>query len=157
MSENGFRICEFCGCNTNAKMRACCNEGRDADCQKPKAGEFTKQIKSRLLDLHIYYQDGRSSTELEKLKLTQDLIKACETIDQQAERIEKLEDIFRKIDDWAKAYPLEVFPKPTKDNWKQAAEVLKANGLSLDRLSADNMRHVLSGIKGYCEQALEKK
>jgi hypothetical protein len=27
----GYRICEFCGCHTNAKARACCDAGRDAD------------------------------------------------------------------------------------------------------------------------------
>jgi len=26
-----FRTCEFCGCNTNARQRACCEQGRDAD------------------------------------------------------------------------------------------------------------------------------
>lgn len=28
---DGFYICEFCKCYTNAKMRACCNKGREAD------------------------------------------------------------------------------------------------------------------------------
>ena len=60
----------------------------------------------------------------------------------------------REIDDWANAYPVEVFPEPTKDNWKQAAEVLKANALSLDRISASNMRHVLSGIKKKVSKAI---
>jgi hypothetical protein len=27
----GYRICEFCGCHTNATARACCDAGRDAD------------------------------------------------------------------------------------------------------------------------------
>jgi hypothetical protein len=27
----GWRKCEFCGCNTNAKVRACCQRGKDAD------------------------------------------------------------------------------------------------------------------------------
>lgn len=26
-----YRTCEFCGCNTNAAARACCDKGRDAD------------------------------------------------------------------------------------------------------------------------------
>lgn len=26
-----FRKCEFCGCNTNAMVRACCDKGRAAD------------------------------------------------------------------------------------------------------------------------------
>jgi hypothetical protein len=28
-----FRRCEFCGCNTNAFVRACCDQGRAADTQ----------------------------------------------------------------------------------------------------------------------------
>ena len=31
LRDGDFRICEFCGCNTNARMRACCDAGRDAD------------------------------------------------------------------------------------------------------------------------------
>lgn len=27
----GWRLCEFCGCETNAKLRACCNAGRKDD------------------------------------------------------------------------------------------------------------------------------
>ena len=27
----GYRNCEFCGCHTNAAIRACCDKGRDAD------------------------------------------------------------------------------------------------------------------------------
>ena len=72
------------------------------------------------------------------------------------EQLERHETALERIQTWAKAYPLEVFPKPTKDNFKQAAEVLKANGLSLDRISADNMRHVLDGIKDIVEEALSK-
>lgn len=26
-----WRKCEFCGCETNARLRACCEKGRDAD------------------------------------------------------------------------------------------------------------------------------
>lgn len=29
--DEGFRLCEFCGCRTNAKMRACCETGRAVD------------------------------------------------------------------------------------------------------------------------------
>lgn len=29
--EDGFRTCGYCGCRTNASLRACCDRGRDAD------------------------------------------------------------------------------------------------------------------------------
>ena len=57
-----------------------------------------------------------------------------------------------KIDNWAKAYPLEVFPEP---DFKKAAEVLKSAGLTLDAISASNMRHVINGVKDIVEQALK--
>ena len=31
-----FRICEFCKCNTNAKLRRCCDKGYKADLEKSK-------------------------------------------------------------------------------------------------------------------------
>mgnify|MGYP001582756053 CR=1 FL=1 len=60
-------------------------------------------------------------------------------------------DALVKIQNWANAYPLKVFPKP---DLKKAHEVLKAAGMSLDAISADNMRHVLDRVKEYVEQAL---
>jgi len=41
---------------------------------------------------------------------------------------------------WVNAYPLDIFPAP---DLKKAREVLKAAGMTLDSISADNMRHVL--------------
>ena len=60
------------------------------------------------------------------------------------EEIGRLGEILREIDNWTKAYPLEAFPKP---DLKRAARVLKENGMTLDAISADNMRHVLDGIR----------
>jgi hypothetical protein len=47
------------------------------------------------------------------------------------------------VEGWAEAYPLDVFPEP---DWKRSAEVLKEAGLSLDRISAHNMRHVITRV-----------
>jgi len=69
-------------------------------------------------------------------------------------RIKKLEAALVRIDNWAKAYPLIAFPKP---DLKEAAKVLKAAGMTLDAISADNMRHVLNGVKDIVEQALKEK
>ena len=69
------------------------------------------------------------------------------------ERIKELEDALTRIDTWAKAYPLDIFPKP---DLKQVAKVLKAAGMTLDAISADAMRHVLDGVKDITEQALKE-
>lgn len=31
MDKTGFYTCAFCNCRTNAKIRGCCNRGRDYD------------------------------------------------------------------------------------------------------------------------------
>jgi hypothetical protein len=41
---------------------------------------------------------------------------------------------------------LEVFPELSREDWARVAEVLKAAGLSLDRVSASNMRHVITRV-----------
>lgn len=56
---------------------------------------------------------------------------------------EALEDKLLQIETWARAYPLDVFPEP---DLKRAREVLEAHGMTLDAISASNMRHVLNGI-----------
>lgn len=50
----------------------------------------------------------------------------------------------QEILNWIDAYPLDLFPEP---DLKKAAKVLKENGLTLDAISASNMRHVLIRMK----------
>lgn len=45
-----------------------------------------------------------------------------------------------RIEDWLRAYPVDLFPEP---DFKTAAELLSAGGLTLDAISASNSRHVL--------------
>ena len=66
---------------------------------------------------------------------------------------EKLSDALRRIDTWAKAYPLDIFEKP---DLKKAAQVLNAADMTLDAISADAMRHVLDGIKDIVSEALKE-
>lgn len=66
-------------------------------------------------------------------------------------RIEKLEEALRRILQWSEAYPLKVFPEP---DWEKAAKLLKAGGMSLDAISASNMRHVVEGVGKIAREAL---
>jgi hypothetical protein len=68
------------------------------------------------------------------------------------DRIIVLEAALQRIDNWAKAYPLDVFLKP---NLKKAAKVLNAAGMTLDAITGDAMRHVLDGVKDIVEKALK--
>ncbi len=61
-----------------------------------------------------------------------------------AERQTKLDEAVASIRQWCDAYPLDVFPEP---DLKRAHEVLQAAGMTLDAISASNMRHVLNGIR----------
>jgi len=60
-----------------------------------------------------------------------------------AEKIEDLEDILHRIKQWCEAYPIGIFPEP---DFKRAHELLTAGGITLDAISASNMRHVVTQI-----------
>ena len=65
--------------------------------------------------------------------------------------IDGLEEALERIEQWADAYPLSVFPKP---DFKKAHELLTAGGITLDAISADNMRHCLEGVGNISRTAL---
>lgn len=67
------------------------------------------------------------------------------------QRVERLENGHERIVEWAKAYPLDVFPEP---NFEKVAKVLKDNGMTLDAVSASNMRHVITEVAKIAEAAL---
>lgn len=71
-----------------------------------------------------------------------------------SDREERLEEALRHIADWAKAYPLAVFPEPTSDYLFQAHTVLVEHGMSLDRISASAMRHVITQVGKIALEAL---
>ena len=62
---------------------------------------------------------------------------------------EELQDKLHRIKTWIDAYPLSMFPEP---DFKKAARVLKENGMTLDAISASNMRYVLDGVKEIIEK-----
>ncbi len=64
-----------------------------------------------------------------------------------------LVEVLERIQVWQQAYPLKVFPKP---DLKKARQVLKDAGMTLDAVSADNMRHVLDQIKSMVDLALKE-
>ena len=57
------------------------------------------------------------------------------------DKLEALQDKMHKIKTWIEAYPVKIFP-----------EVLQQHGMTLDSISASNMRHVLKGIKEIIEK-----
>lgn len=71
-------------------------------------------------------------------------------------RLEKENDLFREalwqIAQWAKAYPLKVFPEP---DFAKARDLLAAGGITLDAVSASNMRHVVESVGRIAQTALD--
>lgn len=74
-------------------------------------------------------------------------------IDEAAAYIERLEAALEKIVGWSEAYPLSIFPEP---DFKKAHEVLTKAGMTLDAISASNMRHVVKGVGEIARAALSR-
>lgn len=66
-------------------------------------------------------------------------------------KIDKLETALHLIAQWGDAYPLAVFPEP---DLAKARTLLEAGGMTLDRVSASNMRYVAQGIAKIAAEAL---
>jgi len=64
-------------------------------------------------------------------------------IDRLDRRNDQLEEALHRIRSWCEAYPLDVFPKP---DLAASRKALEDAGLSLDRISSDAMRHVVTKI-----------
>ena len=54
------------------------------------------------------------------------------------------EEVLDAINDWASAYPLDVFPEPDMAAVRAA---LEARGITIDCVSASNMRHVIRNVQ----------
>ncbi|MEY9235457.1 chromosomal replication initiation ATPase DnaA [Bradyrhizobium japonicum] len=70
------------------------------------------------------------------------------------DRVEELNGALGKIAQWAKAYPLDVFPEP---DLVKAHALLEAGGITLDSISTHCMRHVIEGVGQIADRALEGK
>ena len=79
------------------------------------------------------------------LKAERDKVAALEA------RLSKMEEVLEQIVEWSKAYPISVFPEP---DFEKAAKVLKDNGMTLDAVSASNMRHVITEVAKMAREAL---
>jgi hypothetical protein len=84
------------------------------------------------------------------------LTAALKLANDQAERFERgwylRGDALEKLQGWADAYPLAVFPEP---DFAKAHELLQAGGMTLDAISASNMRHVISGVRKLVDEGLK--
>lgn len=63
--------------------------------------------------------------------------------DQSDQRKVDVEALIEELEQWQRAYPLDMFPEP---DLERAAEILSDHGMTLDAISASNMRHVVDKI-----------
>lgn len=75
--------------------------------------------------------------------------------DKTTEREAILIEALERIAFWANAYPTHIFPVPDDDYCQRAHEVLKAHGMTIDRIAADSMRHALYGVGRIARAALK--
>lgn len=69
-------------------------------------------------------------------------------------RIADLEGALQRILDWANAYPETVFIPIKDEEWPGIHE--KVGKELLSRISGHNMRHVITGVRGICTDALKE-
>ncbi len=104
-------------------------------------------------DAYLHMMMHEAADEIERLT------KALRQANAQAERFERgwylRGDALEKLEQWARAYPLKVFPEPLREEWQRAAALLSEKGLSLDRMSASNMRHVINGVRETVAEGLK--
>jgi hypothetical protein len=66
-------------------------------------------------------------------------------------KLERVTEAIDRIKAWCNAYPVSVFAEP---DFTAVRMALEDKGLSLDAVSASNMRHVVDGIRDIVEAAL---
>lgn len=96
----------------------------------------------------VLAENAELEEQLERLnawnKDKEDVFYGMQTeLDALLEQNEKMEEALKEIANWAKAYPLKMFPRP---NYKLARGALKDVGITLDSISADCMRHVVRRV-----------
>ena len=79
---------------------------------------------------------------------------AADEIERLNDRVDELTEALRKIVSWSEAYPLDIFPEP---DFKKAHEVLNANGMTIDAISASAARHTVEGVGKIARAALGEK
>jgi len=98
--------------------------------------------------------------EISREGLIDMLEEATERLGEQAGEIKKLETRNEKFEvsliavlNWAKAYPIEVFPEP---DMKFASQLLEAGGMTVGAISASAMRHLLKRITEIVNESLQE-
>lgn len=63
------------------------------------------------------------------------------------------DEVMDRIKSWSEAYPLDIFPEP---DFKKARKLLDAGDMTLDSVSASNMRHVITKVWDMLQSAKQR-
>ncbi len=101
------------------------------------------------------YSEWSSPTERTSIEVpvTMEQIERFAAIVAAAER-EKYDALFAEIKEWSEAYPETVFPQP---DWGKVRDALEMNGMTLDSVSAANMRHVIKHIQEMVDETIRAR
>ena len=72
-----------------------------------------------------------------------------------AERLDDYREALARIQQWCRAYPVDVFRELDREEWRAVDAYLTQGGFSLSRIRASNMRHVVQGVEGIVDEALK--
>ena len=70
------------------------------------------------------------------------------------EEREKFYEIESQLKTWREAYPLSIFPTP---DWEKVRDALEINGLTLDAVSAANIRHAIKIFEEMIEETIRAR
>lgn len=94
-----------------------------------------------------------SASKLQAVQQHRDAARAAlqAAIEEALGQHERMNDALQQIKTWSLAYPLSIFPEP---DFAKAHEALTAAGMTLDAISASNMRHVITRVQAIADAAL---
>jgi hypothetical protein len=110
-----------------------------------RVNELTEQANSAYAPYRAMVMDARAETN----KFSAEVASLQTVLDATRERLTDAEEEIRKVDNWAKAYPVDVFPEPNPERCKR---LLEAGGESIDCLAAYARRGAIEWI-GYGTRA----
>lgn len=154
----GFQPCPSCDRSQSAPPAAPDVDGlvaalgyqRQIDDDGTECG-VSRQAVDEVRTLIVEQRDTitRLASALAEAERERDKLRAC------VDAADAMREALLRIVQWADAYPEDVFPAVTKEEWKRANVVLDTAGLSLTRISASNMRHVVEGVGKIARMAYE--
>jgi hypothetical protein len=132
------------------------------ECGRGHCEEMEKEVDVLRSDL------ARVTAEKEKLKGFIDCWQQDEEVwkEQEAELIAERDRLLETLaalecgplnhlNNWAGAYPDDVFVEPTKEQWAAVNELLKEHGYSMTALNGSVARHCVQGIQKYVREAIK--